>query len=225
MKETSPHSKIWQTESAWGSLVVVTRAGEPPEYVFIASEAVTFAQHLRSTSADAMAHALIRSSCIRSRALVDFRFRTRLVMSDRYAAQVAAEKGFAKLRRGMWVRLFFPCEIHGNTGAQAKALLLVDEAVGAMIRLVLLLSVGVLMKKFRIALVDVVLESLVLYEGYAGDEAYQYRRAALATFMGAVVGGASFNQCFRCCRTAVGGCATWWNCGCQLGLLSWTAPL
>ena len=184
MKEAVPHTKILQTESVWGALIAVTRAEEAPEYVFITSEAVTSAQHLQSTTAAAMAHALIKSSCIRSRSLVNFRFRTRLVMSDRCAAQVAAEKGFAQLRQGMWMRLFLPCEVHGNTGAQAKALLIVDEGVTGMIRLVLSLRVGGCMKKFRIALVQVILESLVLYDGYAGDEAYQYRRATLATFMG-----------------------------------------
>ena len=86
MKEALPHTNILQTQSVWGALIAVTRAAEAPEYVFITSDAVTSAQPLQSTTADAMAHALLRSSCIRSRALVDFRFRTRLVMTDRYAA-------------------------------------------------------------------------------------------------------------------------------------------
>ena len=105
MKQANPHTNILQTESVWGALIAVTRAEEAPEYVFITSEAVTSAQHLQSTTAAAMAHALIKSSCIRSRSLVNFRFRTRLVMSDRCAAQVAAEKGLAQLRQGMSMRL------------------------------------------------------------------------------------------------------------------------
>ena len=123
-------SKILQIESGWGAVVKRTTADGGAEYSIWRSDSTATAIALLRTTAEAMAEALRTSTVTREGACSGFRFKARLVCSDRYAAQLAAERGLCMARRE-WAMLHTACEIHMSTSAQAKALLLIDGSIMA----------------------------------------------------------------------------------------------
>ena len=177
-------AKVFQTEAAWGALVRRTDAHGADKYEIITSETASSAQILQATTAEGMAYGIASASCVRDRSVASFLFRMRLVASDRYAAQIAAEKGLAVLRGRQWSLLHLGCEVHMSTGGLKKALLIKDSTVTGMVRTVLALRVGGFMYKFRRCLAQEIMGSLVVKFGDAGEEAFLYRRAAVSTFMG-----------------------------------------
>ena len=95
-----------------------------------------------------MAYALQCSSSIKHHLLPAETFQTRVVCSDRYAAQLAAEKHNVAQHAHRSL-LHFPCEVHGSTASQSKALLLIGPAIYGMIRLACSLRMGGWMRILR----------------------------------------------------------------------------
>ncbi len=115
------------------------------------------------------------NSHVRHESLGDFKFKARVVSSDRCAAQLVAERGLAALRPG-FVSLHVGCEIHMRT--------LPIRAVSEMIRVALPLRLGGRMKVFRRCLLDEIASTIDIQEGRSSVAAKEYRRAAVTAFMG-----------------------------------------
>ena len=140
-RETVP-AKLFQTESTWGALLAVEpdSEGHPTEYIMLGSEFVSTPQVLQRTTAECIAAALLLSSCIRHQTVAGFRWKMRMVCSDRYSAQFAAERGVAAVRG--WQKLHLPCEIHMSTGAMRHGLGLMHSAITSAIRFALSLRLA-----------------------------------------------------------------------------------
>ena len=176
-------AKTFQTECKWGALLRID-GDEGPEYVFLTSEVATAPQILQRTTGACFAEAFLMSSTVRRSALATkFAFCMRLICSDRYAAQLLAERTIERMH-AHWHRLHLACEVHMNAGALAKALLLVDSAISGCIRLALSLRVGGWMRVFRQALLTEVSETLEIKFGQSSDAEKRYRRIALTIFTG-----------------------------------------
>ena len=182
--ETVP-AKVFQTESSWGAIVDVSEgpSGSPPEYIWVTSDAVHTPQALQRTTAECIARALLMSSVVRHQSAAGFAWRMRLVTSDRYEAQLAAEKGVVAARPG-WQLLHLACEIHMNNSCQRKALAAIDPSITGMIRLALSLRLGGWMREFRRCLFQEVLESLDVVEGASTRAEAMHRRQCVTMFMG-----------------------------------------
>ena len=182
--ETVP-AKVFQTESSWGAIVDVSEgpSGSPPEYIWVTSDAVHTPQVLQRTTAECIARALLMSSVVRHQSAAGFAWRMRLVTSDRYEAQLAAEKGVVAARPG-WQLLHLACEIHMNNSCQRKALAAIDPSITGMIRLALSLRLGGWMREFRRCLFQEVLESLDVVEGASTRAEAMHRRQCVTMFMG-----------------------------------------
>lgn len=179
-KETVP-AKLFQTETCWGAVLAKegTDASQPAEFVLITSEQVSAPQVLQRTTAECIARALQMSSTVRPQTVSDFKWKMRLICSDRYEAQVAAERGLASLRGDAWQKLHLGCEVHMSTKAQIKGLGLLGGAVGRMIRFALSLRLGRWMREFRRCLFLEVCETLEVLEGASTEAATLHRRRAL----------------------------------------------
>ena len=178
-------AKLLQVESGWAAVVKKTsEAGA--KYVFFRDDVVVTSTVMHQTTAPCMAETLRALTVIRDRAVADFRFRARVVCSDRYAAQLAAERGIATARKE-WSFLHTACEIHMSTAAQAQALHLMDDSISGMIRTAVSLKLGGWMRAFRHCLVQEVLDTLDVQQGQASLEAKAFRMAAATIFGGAGV--------------------------------------
>ena len=184
-KETVP-AKLFQTEAILGFLLRFRQpAGEEPQYKIVLSNVVSTPQILQRTTMEVMLQALKRSSSCRAFGFPNALARVRLVCSDRYAAQLAAERVLTQERGAGWVRLYIACEIHKSTASQAKGLLFLDSAIGGAIRLALSLRLGGWMRVFRQCLFLEVVETIDIQFGRCTDGARRYRAACLWTFLGA----------------------------------------
>jgi hypothetical protein len=183
VKEDVP-AKLFQTDSQWGALFSEDpQDGSPKRFVMLTSETVVSPQVLQQTTAPVIAQALLCSSVIRPPALQDFRWCMRLVTSDRYAAQLLAERQLLLLRPS-WHKLHIACEVHMNVASQSKALQLVAPGVSGMIRLALSLKLGGWMRVFRRCICQEVAASLEVLHGTSTDAASTFRRRAVQMFVG-----------------------------------------
>ena len=140
-------------------------------------------QVLSQTTAATIAQSIITASIARLPALTRFSWRLRLVTSDRYSAQLAAEVGVQSARKD-WSLLNCACEVHKCAGSLSKALKAMDAGISGMIRLQLCLRLGGWTKVFRKCLMEEVSATLEVLE-MADDtrDVRQYRVLAVSVFM------------------------------------------
>ena len=191
-KESVP-AKIFQTDSQWFALLAVATGdpARPKRYILISSDAVTCPQILQQNNAECVAQALVALSTVRPQTVSKYRWKMRLVCSDRGASNMAAER-LIQLTRPDWHNLFFPCEIHMSTGASGKGLSLMDHIVTTLIRTALSLRLGGWMRVFRRCMLEEVFATLEVLEGAPLAEATAHRRKAMGMFL--KVGGHSRKQ-------------------------------
>ena len=184
LKETVP-CKVFQTESAWSALLAVCGADVPEEkkFIMLSSECATSPQILQRTTADCILRALATSSIVRPSSVARFRWRMRLVCSDRNASQFAAERMLLRERGPGWHRLHLGCEVHMSTAGQVKGLGLFDSAISRMIRFSLSLKLGGWMREFRRCLFQEVYETLEVLEGWSSLAAATHRRRCSTMFL------------------------------------------
>ena len=182
-KEAVP-AKVFQTESKWCALVAVPTGDPalPKRMHVISSEAITSPQVLAQNTAQCVARALTSTSTTRLQTVNAFRWKMRLVCSDRGSPNMAAERMILQSREG-WHSLFFPCEVHMSTACQSKGLKLMDGAVTKYIRTALSLRLGGWMRVFRKCMLQEIFSSLQVLEGEPSPEAQLYRRRAMCMFM------------------------------------------
>ena len=183
-RETVP-AKVFQTEATWVAVLAFPDAGAAggKRFVTISSETVCSPQILQRTTAAVLARALSLSSVVRPSSVAAFKWRMRLVCSDRYAAQLAAERMLTKDRGAGWHLLHFGCEVHMNSSCQAKGLLLVDKSVTAIIRFALSLKLGGWMRTFRKCLFLEVLATLEVVVGSSSEAAAKHRKRCATMFL------------------------------------------
>ena len=87
-------AKLFQTESGWGALLAVCE-DDRTKYVFVINENVSTGQVLQRTTPECIAQAIVLNSTCRIPTTARFGFKMRLICSDRYSAQLAAEIGVA----------------------------------------------------------------------------------------------------------------------------------
>lgn len=182
VKEAVP-AKVFQTECHHGVLLVATVPGDAPQFVYLTSETAVCPQVLQRNTGNCIAQALMASSTVRLAATAHIPFKLRLITSDRFAAQFAAERAVTRMREG-WQRLHLGCEVHMSCGSQAKSLLLCDAAISGMVRFALCLRSGGWMRVFRKALRLEILATLDIQVGQSSEEDTLYRSQACATFAG-----------------------------------------
>ena len=182
-KEAVP-AKVFQTESQWYALVAVPTGdpAQPKRLHAITSEAITSPQVMAQNTGQAVARALTASTTTRLQTVKDFRWKMRLVCSDRGPPNMAAERMIMQSRTG-WHSLFFPCEVHMSTACQGKGLQLMDGAVTKYIRTALSLRLGGWMRLFRRCMLREVFLTLEVLEGVPSPEVQLYRRRAMCMFM------------------------------------------
>ena len=181
-KEAVP-AKVFQTESRWVALVAVPTGdpGRPKRLHAISSESITAPQLMQQNNAASVAAALTSSTVVRQKTVQGFRWKMRLVCSDRGSPNLAAERMILK-SRPEWHLLFCPCEVHMSTSCQSKALQLMDGAVTKYIRTALSLRLGGWMRLFRRCMVKEIFETLEILEGAPSAEVALHRRRAVAMF-------------------------------------------
>ena len=95
-------AKLFQTEESWGCVLAIDKQGAEPstEHVLITSEGIRGPQVLQRTTAECIAQAIIVGPLVRPLIVSGFKWRTRLVCTGRYEAQLAAERGINTIREG-----------------------------------------------------------------------------------------------------------------------------
>ena len=177
-------TKVFQTEGQRFALLAVATCdpAQPKTYTLLSSDVVTCPQILQQNTAEAVAQALVSSTTCRPRTLAKFKWKMRMVCSDRGSSNLAAER-LVQLSRPDWHQLFFPCEVHMSTSCQSKGLLLMDDVVAKLIRTGLSLRLGGWMRIFRRCMLQEIIATLEVLEGEPSAAAAQQRQRAMCMFM------------------------------------------
>lgn len=179
VKEGGP-AKVFQHEGSWATLTA-TAVGDRTDYHLVYSEVANSVLLLQRGTADAYAQAIAASAPTRTPPTNAFRFRARVVTSDRLAAQRCAERSVAA-QRGRITELFIGCEAHKSVSCAVKAINLLDEGVTGVIRTACCLKTGSWMRSFRMCLREEISTTLVVLEGVSSPAAERYRKQAIMSF-------------------------------------------
>ena len=170
-------AKLFQTLESFGCLLQARG-----RLVGIVGRCVTSVQVLGRTTEAVLKEALLRSSTA-SPACQRFLHKVRLVCSDRYKANIAAEQSIATERGKDWATLFNPCEVHMTAACHSKAFSLVDGHLSGLVNVALSLSHGAALSTFRQCLKDEVAARLQVLHGHPGREALEHKRNVLRLFL------------------------------------------
>ena len=180
--EAAP-TKVMRCQRIIGALLAQPDGTGQEKYFIIASSVPAQPFALQRGTAENIAQAFLVTDPVRWQGVQDFEFKTRHVCSDRLASQILADETITQMRPH-WQHLFTPCEIHMLAGSMSKALLLLQDGITGMIRLVLSLQSGGWMRVFRRCLYAIIFESLEILEGESSREDAMYRHLACGLFLG-----------------------------------------
>lgn len=169
--------KILQTVQAGGMLVKVGDV-----FISFFCSAVPPLQALSAGTAVCLKEAQVRGSSA-SRAASLFSQATRVVCTDRYAANTMAEKSLSDDRGAPWSHLHLHCDIHRTASAHTKTFCLMESNIRGMIHTSLALGNGAAMEKFRSCLRDEVGSRFEVLHGRPTTEANMYRKSMINLFV------------------------------------------
>ena len=124
-----------------------------------------------------MAAALLASSVVRPTSVQKFKLKMRLVCSDRYAAQLASERGIARHRK--WAKLCIMCEVHKSTGSGRYGMQLLRRGTRGTFYVSHSLRFGGNFRIFRRALYLEIYDTISIREGVPSQEDTDYIRVVL----------------------------------------------
>lgn len=132
-------------------------------------------------TARALKELQLRMSVV-SRAATCFGQACRLVCTDRYSANMTAERSIAEDRDG-WLHLHTTCEVHRTAACYTKSFVLLDDNVKGMIHAALSLRHGAAMTRFRNALREEIASRFEVLAGSPPKDAQQHKRFLLQLFV------------------------------------------
>ena len=142
-------------------------AGQAAKFFVVAGHPLTHLQELESCTSDILLKALRDVSCVPKEAC-EHELEVRIVMSDRLAANMKAERELCRERGPGWLPLRASCDVHRVSTLQSRSLDHVKDLVSRLVHLSLSLCMSEHVKRFRACMRTVV-------EGACSAEAADYR--------------------------------------------------
>eukprot|EP00971_Amphidinium_carterae_P351320 6492050-Amphidinium_carterae.2 len=177
MKTETVLTKVFQLQADFGMLLVLDS-----KYIFLSGTTIAPLQALQRTTAEVMLEAIQRQSFI-SRAVEQFKTKTRSVCCDAYAANFKAERCLAELRSNQWQSTLLTCGVHVTSRCLKRCLeSLLPSHVKGLLHTSLALRNGVALTQFRECLRQQLRSKLQLSAGPIDDAAWEYKIQALKLF-------------------------------------------
>lgn len=170
LKSTATTAKLFQIQSTVGMLLLVwDRLRQTSRLVCLTGDTVNHLQVVDRTTAEVIAQC-IRNCAAPSLGCRAFEQRTRLVASDRYSANIKAEKHIVQ-ERTQWQLLHVGCEVHMSAGIHSKCFAPFSDSISGLIRVSLSMQHGGYVQRFRKFLRQTLKSSICVLPGSASEDA------------------------------------------------------
>lgn len=148
LKSSAGTAKLFQIQSGVGMLVEIEDpVARKPMLACITADLVNWLQVVDRTTAEVIAQC-IRNVAAPSLGSCALEQRTRLAMSDRYSANLKAEK-MIQAERGEWTVSHLTCEIHRCAATHSKCFATFELTISGLVRYSLSLQDGGHIQRFR----------------------------------------------------------------------------
>lgn len=176
LRSSSGPKKVLQTVQRSGMLLAAEDG-----FLAVVCPAVCPLQVLDQCTGVALQHAQLLTSPVTKAASL-FQHTTRVVCTDRCAANLAAERGIS-VSRGHDPSLHIACEVHKTAGCFTKTFELLPDNIRGMIHAAMALESSGAMARFRACLADEIASRFVIKSGKPSQEALRYKRGVLRLFV------------------------------------------
>ena len=179
-------AKLFQTESTFAMLLKI-RDGASSEFFAVHGCGLNHLQILERTTAEVLSAALAQTSGV-SRHIddIDFKLRVRACTTDKYSANMAAEKQLVKSRGSTWTNVHFTCDVHTLSVSMGKtfAFAFAEEQIVGLIHAVLSIVSAGYMRRWRKCIQADIEERVDIRIGHPSPEDTAWRQHVLELFMG-----------------------------------------
>jgi hypothetical protein len=178
---SSTASKMFQIHHGF-AMVLRTDTENGVRYRAFIGAGIPTLRHLQRNSSPGMKHALVESTFVTSCA-AQFANKSRDAMTDKFGANMVAERGIMQDRGSDWSASQRNCQVHVLATSQTRTFMLVQEFISGCLNISLSIVVAGNLGTWRKSICDDVEHRLKLFVGLPPESAVAFKHYVMGLFM------------------------------------------